>query len=117
MSKVKTAKAGLNGVRPRIIRITQIMKVGDLIKVLQGLNPESSFTLSLGRNDEYRTKCAKAELTCGDCLGYLAVDRIEIYPDEGGSEMWADIVLEQSNLGYLDEEAEKFDEQYIKKED
>ena len=31
--------------------------------------------------------------------------------------MWADIVLEQSNLGYLDEEAEKFDEQYIKKED
>ena len=91
------------------------MKVGDLIKVLQGLNPESSFTLSLGRDDEYRTKCAKAELTCGDCLGYLAVDRIEIYPDEGGSEMWADIVLEQSNLGYLDEEADKFDEQYQKR--
>ena len=46
------------------------MKVGDLIKVLQGLNPESSFTLSLGRDDEYRIKCAKAELTCGECLGF-----------------------------------------------
>jgi len=31
--------------------------------------------------------------------------------------MWADIVLEQSNLSYLDEEADKFDEQYSKKED
>ena len=30
--------------------------------------------------------------------------------------MWADIVLEQNNLGYLDEEADKFDEQYLKKE-
>ena len=90
------------------------MKVGDLIKVLQGLNPECSFTLSLGRDDEYRTKCAKAELTCGDCLGFLAVDRIEIYPDKGGSGTWADIVLEQDNLGYLDKEADNFDEQYQK---
>ena len=28
--------------------------------------------------------------------------------------MWADIVLEQNNLCYLDEEADKFDEQYKK---
>ena len=72
--------------------------------------------LSLGRDDEYRTKCAKAELTCGDCLGFLAVDRIEIYPEEGGSEMWADIVLKQSNLSLLNEEAGRFDEQYLKKD-
>ena len=31
--------------------------------------------------------------------------------------MWADIVLEQSNLGYLYEEADKFDEQYQKRTD
>ena len=92
------------------------MKVGDLIKVLQGLNPESSFSLSLGRDDKYRTKCAKAELTCGDCLGFLVVDRIEIYPEEGGPDMWADIVLEQNNLISLDKEADKFDEQYLKKD-
>lgn len=92
------------------------MNVGDLIKALQGLNPESRFTLSLGRDDEYRTMCAKAELTCGECLGNLAVDRIEIYIDYVDSEMYADIVLEQSNIVYLDEEADKFDEQYLKKD-
>jgi hypothetical protein len=90
------------------------MKVKDLIKVLQALDPETGVTLSLGRTQEYRDTCAKAELTCGDCLGYLAVDRIEIYPDDG--EMWADIVLQQNNLGYLEEEAEKFDKMYLKRE-
>ena len=90
------------------------MKVGDLIKVLQVLSPECSFTLSLGRNDEYREKCAKAELACGDCLNWLTVDRIEIYPDEDSSEIWADIVLKQDNLGSLGEAADKFDKQYLK---
>lgn len=93
------------------------MKAKDLIRVLQGLDPESHVSLSLGRNDEYRKKCAKAELATGDCLGFLAVDKIEIYPEEGGKDMWADIVLEQKNLGYLEEEAEKFDKMYSKNED
>ena len=93
------------------------MKAKDLIRVLQGLDPESHVTLSLGRDDEYRKKCAKAELATGDCLGFLAVDKIEIHPDEGGKDMWADIVLEQNNLGYLEEEAEKFDKMYSKNED
>lgn len=93
------------------------MKAKDLIRVLQGLDPESHVTLSLGRDDEYRKKCAKAELATGDCLGFLAVDKIEIHPDEGGKDMWADIVLEQNNLGYFEEEAEKFDKMYSKNED
>ena len=93
------------------------MKAKDLVRVLQGLDPESHVTLSLGRNDEYRKKCAKAELATGDCLGFLDVDKIEIHPEDGGEEMWADIVLEQNNLGYLEEEAEKFDEMYSKNED
>lgn len=93
------------------------MKAKDLIRVLQGLDPESHVTLSIGRDDEYRKKCAKAELATGDCLGFLAVDKIEIHPDEGGKDMWADIVLEQNNLGYLEEEAEKFDKMYSKNKD
>lgn len=93
------------------------MKAKDLIRVLQGLDPESSISLSLGRNDEYREQCAKAELAKGECLGYLDVDKIEIYPGNGSEDMWADIVLEQSNLGFLDEEAAKFDKMYSKNED
>jgi len=93
------------------------MKAKDLIRVLQGLDPESSVTLSIGRDDEYRKKCAKAELATGDCLGFLAIDRIEIYPNEGGKEMWADIVLEQNNLGYFEEEAARFDTIYSKIKD
>ena len=92
------------------------MKVCNLIKALQGLDPEASFTLSLGRDDEYRIKCAKVELVCGECLGYLGVDRIEIYPDkEDGVGMYVDLVLEQINVNYLSEKADKFDEQYLKK--
>ena len=93
------------------------MKAKDLIRVLQGLDPESTITLSLGRDDEYREKCAKAELAEGECLGFLAVDKIEVYPENGGEDMWADIVLEQNNLGLLDEEAAKFDKMYSKNED
>jgi hypothetical protein len=92
------------------------MKVGDLIKVLQGLNPESSVTLSLGRDDEYRTLCAKAELAYGECLGFLTVDRIEIYPNACGPDLYADIVLEQDNIRYLDEAAKEFDEKFKAKE-
>ena len=49
-------------------------------------------------------------------LGYLGVDRIEIYPDkEDGVGMYVDLVLEQINVNYLSEKADKFDEQYLKK--
>lgn len=93
------------------------MKAKDLIRVLQGLDPESTISLSLGRDGEYRDKCAKAELAVGGCLDFLDFDRIEIYPNGGGDEMYADIVLKQNNLCYLDEEAAKFDKMYSKNED
>jgi len=89
------------------------MKVRDLIKILQSLDPESSVSFSLGRDDEYRAQCAKAELARGDCFECLNIDRIEIYDD---GNLWADIVLELSNLLYMGEAAEEFDEQYVKKE-
>lgn len=93
------------------------MKAKDLIRVLQGLDPESTITLSLGRDDDYREQCAKAELATEECLCYLDVDKIEIYPEDGGKDMWADIVLRQSNFGFLDKEAAKFDKMYSKNED
>ena len=86
------------------------MKAKDLIKVLQALDPEKGVSFSLGRDQEYRDKCAKAELICGDCLGFLAIDKIEFHDE--GDDMWCDIVLKQDNLCYLDDEADKFDEKY-----
>ena len=88
------------------------MKAKDLIKVLQALDPESSISFSLGHDDDYRETCAKAELTEGECLGYLAVDTIEFHNDD--ESMWCDIVLQQDNLCYLEEAAEQFDKQYQK---
>lgn len=87
------------------------MNAKNLIRVLQGLDPDCNISLSLGRDDDYRNKCAKAELTIGDCLGYLDVDKIEIYNAEDNG-MWVDIVLKQDGIIHLEDEAAKFDEMY-----
>ena len=88
------------------------MKAKDLIKVLQSVDPESEVTMTLGRSDEYRDTCAKAELVCGECLEFLSIDKVEVHSSKGSTEVWADIVLEQYNLPYLEDEAGKFDEKY-----
>ena len=90
------------------------MKAKDLIKILQGVDPESVVSLSLGREQEYRDLCAKAELAIGDCLNFLTIDRVEIYEDSDEPEIWAEIVLKQDNILCLEDNAEKFDEQYKK---
>lgn len=92
------------------------MKVKKLIRILQALDPESFVTLSLGRDDEYRKKCAKAELITGDCLEYLDIDRVEIYTD-AKEEICADIIVKQNNLIYFEEEASKFDKKYQMKDE
>ena len=95
------------------------MKAKDLIRMLQGLEPECIVVLSLGSDNKYRTDCAKAELVVGECLGYLAVDRIELYLEDEDTEpdMFARIILRQNNLGYLLDEAKEFDKTYKKIED
>lgn len=94
------------------------MEVKKLIRILQALDPESFVTLSLGRDDEYRKKCAKAELITGDCLEYLDIDRVEIYTDaEDSGEIWADIIVKQNNSIYFEEEASKFDKKYQMKDE
>ena len=86
------------------------MKAKDLIRVLQVLDPESGVSLSLGNNNEYREKCAKAELVSGDCLAFLAVDTVEFHDDDG--ELWCDLVLRQNNLYELDYAVKRFDEKF-----
>ena len=86
------------------------MKAKDLIRVLQALAPESSVSFALGNNNEYREKCAKAELVSGGCLEYLSVDSVEFHDDDG--ELWCDIILRQNNLYDLDDTAHRFDEKY-----
>ena len=88
------------------------MKAKDLIKVLQSVDPESEVTMTLGRSEEYRDACAKAELVCGECLGSLSIDKVEVHSGKGSTEVLADIVLEQYNLPYLEDEAGKFDMMY-----
>lgn len=88
------------------------MKAKDLIRVLQVLDPESGVSLSLGNNNEYREKCAKAELVSGSCLEYLSVESVEFHDDDG--ELWCDIILRQNNLCELDDTAHRFDEKYLR---
>lgn len=87
------------------------MKAKDLIKVLQAVNPESDVTLSLGKNDEYRAQCAKAELADDGCLGYLSVDSAVIR-DDGTGALWCDIILQQDDVCDLEAAEERFNEKY-----
>jgi hypothetical protein len=86
------------------------MKAKDLIRVLQALDPESGVSMSLGNNNEYREKCAKAELVSGGCLEYLSVDTVKFYNEY--DELWCDIILRQNNICELDETAKRFDEKF-----
>lgn len=90
----------------------------ELIGILQALPPEGVPFLSLGGGgdlgNEYRRLCAKAELIRGECLGYLAIDSVEIIDELDDSGIWANIHLEQTNLHNLKSFGKKFDEQYKK---
>lgn len=86
------------------------MKAKDLIRVLQALDPESGVSLSLGNNNEYREKCAKAELVSSGCLECLSVDTVVFHNDY--DELWCDLILRQNNICYLDDTAQRFDEKF-----
>lgn len=95
------------------------MNASNLIKILQGLDPECVVNFSLGDNDEYREKCAKVQLTNGECLDYLGIKDVVIGEAPYDNSIWVDIHLEQWNYEdkKLDEWAEKFDEEYKKVSD
>ena len=90
------------------------MKARELFKILNVVDPESEVIVSVGKNDEYRELCAKAELVTGECLGLLTVESVEILGAEGGSEMFATLILRQNNVDDLLDTAGKFDKKFKK---
>ena len=94
------------------------MKAKELIKILEGVDPESEVAFGIGRygDGEYRRRCAKAELMLGECLDYLVIDYVAIHKNDCDNEPWANIILEQSNVGSLSDVARDFDEKYQIKE-
>ena len=91
------------------------MKVKELIKILQILDPDDDVCFSLGRNQEYRTACAKAEIIEESCLYNLVIDEVVLETREGN--LRSDIILEQDNYGKLSDLSEvskEFDTIYTK---
>lgn len=88
------------------------MKAKNLVRILQGLAPDAQVIFSLGETEQYRDDCAKAQLVTGECLGFLAVQKIEIRPGNDQDDEVAEIILEQDNIIYLDKEAKDFDNKY-----
>ena len=91
------------------------MKVKDLIKILNSVNPDSEIGLTLGTDGdyEYRKDCAKAELVSGQCLNFLVIDKVVINDDnKDGYDLWADIVLKQDNIIDLNDFVRDFDKIY-----
>lgn len=91
------------------------------MKILQGLDPETNVRFTIGNysteGEDYRQKCAKAQLQSGDCLDWLDVNWVQIEkPYEDEDELLARVTLRQDNYstGELDRAAERFDKMYIK---
>lgn len=61
------------------------MNAGDLIKILQVVDPSQEVEFSIGgtQDDRYREECAKVELQAGECLEFLCADGAEIISDGG----------------------------------
>ena len=91
------------------------MKVKDLIKVLQSVDPESELSLEVGYDKEYREKCAKAELAEGECLNYFYIDQINICEgfNDCRSILYATAILFQTKVNLADG-VKVFNEMYAK---
>lgn len=94
------------------------MKVKELIKILQAVNPDTTVSFQVGgcNDDEYRTMCAKAELASGHCISDLKVLYVEIREEEHEDEIttWPNICL-QPLCGFL-EDVKEFDAIYKKRD-
>lgn len=90
------------------------MRVKYLIQLLESLSPEVNVTFKVGYNDEYRQKCAKAEIIEMECLSYLDVDSLSIFPrEENGNPECAYLILEEFNYEKnLNKIAAEFDATY-----
>lgn len=93
------------------------MKAKDLIRILQGLEPDATVLFEVGRYEEYRKLCAKAELAKGDCLTCFDVDKVEIFVNGGEDDgELCNIILDQCCFMDLNAAAKEYDEQIEKKQ-
>ena len=93
------------------------MKPKNLINLLSNLNPNVDITFKLGNDDEYRQQCAKAEIIDGECLAYLDVESLSVFPgDASGNPECAFLILKEWNYeSSLNKVAAEFDATYEKK--
>lgn len=92
------------------------MRVKNLIDLLNNLHPNVNITFRLGNDDEYRQKCAKVEIIDNECLAYLDVESLIVYPgDASGNPECAFLELKEWNYEKnLDKVAAEFDATYVK---
>ena len=88
------------------------MKAKELIKILQAADPEEIVRFRLSKDDEYRERCAKAEIVTGEVLGYLTAESVEIC--DFGEGLYTCVTLKQDNLKEcsLDFYVDEFDKNY-----
>lgn len=93
------------------------MRVKNLVDLLRNLDPNVNVTFQVGNDDEYRQKCAKVEIIDCECLAYLDVKSLSVFPgDESGNPECAFLVLEEFNYeSNLKKVAAEFDATYKKK--
>ena len=92
------------------------MTAGNLIKILQVVDPSQVVEFSIGsvRDYKYRAECAKVELRGGECLNYLCANGAEIHNDD--DTLWLTITLRQINWpsdGFT-KQVEKYDQEHKK---
>lgn len=93
------------------------MRVKNLVDLLRNLDPNVNVTFQVGNDDEYRQQCAKAEIIDCECLPYLDVKSLSVFPsDESGNPECAFLILEEFNYeSNLKKLAAEFDATYEKK--
>ena len=93
------------------------MRPKNLIDLLSNLNPNVNVTFKLGNDDDYRLQCAKAEIIDNECLAYLDVESLSVYPgDASGNPECAFLILKEWNYeSNLNKVAAEFNATYEKK--
>ena len=91
------------------------MTAGQMIKILQAVEPETSVCFTIGERytdggSEYRKKCAKVQLEEGNCLGWLEAMRADIFTCQSDEPLQIDFILEQ--FGYSDKEIDDIVKEY-----
>lgn len=91
------------------------MTAGQMIKILQAVEPETSVCFTIGERytnggAEYRKDCAKVQLEGYNCLGFLEARRADIFHGQSDDPLQIDFILEQFN--YSDKEIDDIVKEY-----